>query len=358
MFEPNIARQTTTMYKIPAPYIRQVFLLLIIVLIFGVLFWNLQFFIPAVLGAYTLYILTRNPLFFLTDRRKWNKTISIIVLMVLSFLVILLPMFWVFKMLEGHVINLLNNSDNLFANAQRVVLSIENKYGVELMTPENVRSLTGRGVGLAQNILNATLNGVALVITAYFILWFMLREGKEMEQAFLESLPLRDENVHYVRRHLHEMVWSNALGIPLMGVVQAIAGLLIYWLAGIENVWLWFAVTFVAGMMPVVGVALAYVPLSLILLAQGMESKALLIFLYGLIVMGSVDNIARMWVLKKIGNTHPLITLFGVIVGLKLFGFIGFIFGPILISMAILLFRIYQKEFGGTPENKSMEEDG
>jgi predicted PurR-regulated permease PerM len=61
--------------------------------------------------------------------------------------------------------------------------------------------------------------------------------------------------------------------------------------------------------------------------------------------VGSVDNLARMWLLKKIGHVHPLITLFGVIVGLKLFGFIGFIFGPILIAMFILLLRIYHKEF-------------
>lgn len=334
------------MNKIPAPYIRQTLLLLLISLIFGVLFWNLQFFIPAVLGAYTLYILTRSPLFYLIERRGWNKTLATVVLMALSFLIIMLPMFWVFKMLEGHVLNLLNNSDSLFANAQRVIGVIEAKYGIEIMTPENVRSLTGQGVHLAQSILNATLNGLLLVIATYFILWFMMQEGKDMEQAFLELLPLREENVRYVRQHLREMVWSNALGIPLMGVVQAFVALPVYWLVGVENVWLWFAITFVAGMMPVVGVAMAYIPLSLMLLANGMESKAMLIFLYGLIVVGSVDNIARMWVLKKIGNAHPLVTLFGVVVGLKLFGFIGFIFGPILISMAILLFRIYHKEFG------------
>ena len=343
------------MNKIPAATIRQTLLLLLITLIFGVLFWNLQFFIPAVLGAYTLYILTRKPLFYLTEKRNWNKTLSVALLMILSFLIIMLPMFWVFKMLEVHIINLLNNSDELFSNAQRIIVSIETKYGVEIMTPENVRSLTSRGVSLAQSILNATLNGAVLVIAMYFILWFMMTGGKQMEQGFLDLLPLRDENVRYVRKHLHEMVYSNALGIPLMGVVQALAALVIYLPAGIDNLWLWVAITFVAGMMPVVGVALAYVPLSLILLANGMEGKALLIFLYGLIVVGSVDNVARMWVLKKIGNTHPLITLFGVIVGLKLFGFIGFIFGPILISMAILLFRIYQKEFGSSPPKTEPE---
>lgn len=333
------------MKQIPASLVRQILLLLLIAFIFGVLFWNLQFFLPALLGAYTLYILLRGPLFLLTERWKWNKKLAIAALMVVSFIVLLLPMFWLFGMLEEHVADLLNNSDKLLVNAEHVIQKLEEKYGVELLTPDNTKSLTDWGVRGAQGFLSATLNGLGIAIATYFILFFMLAEGKKMEQAFLDSLPLRDENVNYVQKHLHEMVWSNALGIPLMGVVQGFTGLLIYWLAGIENPWVWFAVTFVSGMMPVLGVMLAYVPLSMILLANGDDGKALLIFLYGLIILGSVDNIARMWVLKKIGHTHPLITLFGVIVGLKLFGFIGFIFGPILISMFILLVRIYHKEF-------------
>lgn len=337
------------MNKIPAPYIRQILLLLLIAVLFGLLFWNLQFFIPAVLGAYTLYILSRRPLWHLTQKRGWNRKLAIAVLMILSFLIIMLPMFWVFKMLQGHVVQLLSNSDHLFTNAQAVIQSLETRYGVELMTSDNIQTLTGWGVNLAQGFINATLNGVLLVLAMYFILWFMMSEGSAMEKGILELLPLRPENVEYVRRHLHDTVRSNALGIPLMGVVQAFVALPVYFLLGIHDLWLWFAITFVAGMMPVAGVALAYVPLTLILLSQDMEGKALTIFLYGFIVLGSVDNIARMWILKKIGQTHPLITLFGAIAGVKMFGFVGFIFGPILISMAILLFRIYNKEFGKLP---------
>ena len=61
--------------------------------------------------------------------------------------------------------------------------------------------------------------------------------------------------------------------------------------------------------------------------------------------MSTVDGIFRFWLQRKIGDVHPLITAFGVILGLNLFGFIGLIFGPILISMFILLIRIYLKEF-------------
>ena len=69
------------------------------------------------------------------------------------------------------------------------------------------------------------------------------------------------------------------------------------------------------------------------------------ILIYGLVVVGSTDNIIRLFLLKKLDNVHPLITLIGVIVGVPLFGFIGLIFGPLLISLFLVVVRIYKKEF-------------
>lgn len=333
------------MNKIPGIQVRQLLLLLLIAAIFGVLFWNLRFFIPALLGAYALYVLLRGPLFFLINKWKWRKKVAVAALLLVSFLIVLAPTWWIFGMLETRIISLLTNSDQILQNAGELIRKLEARFGVELLTPDNIQGFAGWGMREAQSIVNATVNGLGLLLAAYFILWFMLTENERMERSFFDWLPLREENVQYVRKQLNDMVWSNALGIPLMGVVQGFVALIVYWLAGVEDPWLWFAVTFVSGMLPVIGVALAYVPLSLILLANGEEWKALLIFLYGFIVVGSVDNLARMWLLKKIGHVHPLITLFGVIVGLKLFGFIGFIFGPILIAMFILLLKIYHKEF-------------
>lgn len=333
------------MSQIPATPIRQVFLILLIAAIFGVLFWNLYFFVPALLGAYTLYVLLRGPLFFLTDRWKWRHKIASGVLLFLSFIVLMLPFNWVFSMLSSRIVGLFQNSETLVQNIEQVVRKVEAQYKISLLTPENLKGLSDWAVHQMQGILGATVSGVGLFIVMYFILWFMLTEGKKMEQSFFEWMPLRHENVTYVKTHMNDLVWGNALGIPLMGIVQGLAGLLIYWLADVPDPWLWFALTFVSGMMPVVGVSLAYIPLGLVLLSEGAEAKAALVLLYGFIVVGSVDNIARMWFLKTINQTHPLITLFGVIVGLKLFGFIGFVFGPILIALFILLLRIYHKEF-------------
>ena len=104
-------------------------------------------------------------------------------------------------------------------------------------------------------------------------------------------------------------------------------------------------------MIPVVGAALAYVPVAILFFANGMNIKGIIMLAYGFGVISTVDSVFRFWLQKKIGDVHPLITGFGVIIGLNLFGFIGLIFGPILISLFLLLIKIYANEFS-TNKNK------
>ncbi|HEU4608537.1 MAG TPA: hypothetical protein VFS31_10555, partial [Chitinophagaceae bacterium] len=73
--------------------------------------------------------------------------------------------------------------------------------------------------------------------------------------------------------------------------------------------------------------------------------RGVLMLVYGFGIIGTVDNLFRFWLQKKLGDVHPLITVFGVIAGINLFGFIGIIFGPILISLFLLLAKIYVNEF-------------
>jgi predicted PurR-regulated permease PerM len=81
--------------------------------------------------------------------------------------------------------------------------------------------------------------------------------------------------------------------------------------------------------------------------------------LYSIIVTGNVDYITRLGLMKKMVNVHPMITVFGVIVGLSLFGFMGLIFGPLLLSYVIILIKIYINEFAGNhaDENKNLQKD-
>ena len=141
------------------------------------------------------------------------------------------------------------------------------------------------------------------------------------------------------------MVISNTIGIPLIAFIQGIVGLIGYLIIGINEPFLWFAATCITAMMPVVGAALVYVPLTVMLFANGETGRGIAMGIWGFGLIGLVDNLFRFIINKKLGDIHPLITIFGVIAGLQLFGFIGLVFGPLLISMFILLLRIYGNEF-------------
>jgi len=134
-------------------------------------------------------------------------------------------------------------------------------------------------------------------------------------------------------------------------LLQGLVGLLGYVIIGVDQPVFWFAITAITAMLPVVGAALGYVPLSLLLFANGDPIRGIIVLLYGFLVIGLVDNVFRFWFNKKFGDIHPLITVFGVIIGVSVFGFIGIIFGPILISLFLLLVKIYSSEYSDRSKN-------
>jgi predicted PurR-regulated permease PerM len=81
-------------------------------------------------------------------------------------------------------------------------------------------------------------------------------------------------------------------------------------------------------------------------LASGEDFQAWGILLYGILVVGMTDNVIRLFVLKKLDSTHPLITLIGVLIGIPLFGFVGLIFGPLIINLFLIIVKIYKQQYG------------
>jgi predicted PurR-regulated permease PerM len=108
---------------------------------------------------------------------------------------------------------------------------------------------------------------------------------------------------------------------------------------------MWGFLTGIFAFFPIIGTMMIWVPLVVYLFSQGMNVQASGLMIYSLIITGNVDYLARVTLMKKIGNVHPLITIFGVIIGLQLFGFMGFIFGPLIFSYFIVLIKIYAHEF-------------
>ena len=325
--------------------IRQVFFLLIIVFCGVLLAKELYAFLPALLGAVTLYIITRKWMFYLTETRKWKTSAAASILMLLTFLIILIPIGTLVQMLSSKVSYAILHSNELVDAIKVLIADIELRFGIQIVNAENVNKLSGFIAQTAPKILNATFTTLVTIFFMYFILFFMLVNGRNMERGLYAYIPLKDENVDKLGREMQNLVYSNAVGIPVIAFLQGVVGLIGYYALGVKEPWFWFVVTCITSMIPFIGAALAYVPLAIIFFANDEIARGIIMLIFGFGIIGTVDNVFRFALQRKIGNVHPLITVFGVIIGLQLFGFIGLIFGPVLISMFILLLKIYMNEF-------------
>lgn len=320
-----------------------------ILLVLGiVLFIELSSFIPALLGAVTFYILVRRQMNYLVVKKKWKPGLAASLLLLLTFLVILVPIWVLVTMLSSRINYAIQHSNQVMAALKSLVDRLQVQYGIQLLSGENLGKASSIVATSLPNVLGATFNTLTMILILYFILYFMLSNYAAMEKWLLAHVPLKQENKRWVSRELKGLVISNALGIPLIALLQGVVGLIGYFILGVSDPWFWFMVTCITSMLPFVGAAMAYVPLSILLLVQGPTWKGVVLLIYGFGVIGTVDNVFRIVLQRKIGDIHPLITLFGVIIGVNLFGFIGLIFGPILIAMFILLVRIYFNEFSNS----------
>ncbi len=325
--------------------IRQIFFILIILALGILLFAELYFFLPAMLGAITLYIIMHKWMFYLTEKRGWKKWITVLFLIIASMIVIFLPIGILVDMLSSKITFAVQHSGEAIDAVKKIATDLEKRFDVSIVSDENLNKLNAFVAQTLPRILTATFETVATVDFMYFILYFMLMNGRTMELRLYEYMPVSDESVVKLRKEVHNMVLSNAVGIPIIALLQGVVGLIGYLVIGVNEPFFWFVVTCITAMLPVVGAALAYVPVALIFFANQQNWQGIFMLIYGFGIIGTVDNIFRLVVQRRIGNIHPLVTVFGVIIGLKLFGFIGLIFGPLLISLFILLVKIYSSEF-------------
>ncbi|HET9056272.1 MAG TPA: AI-2E family transporter [Chitinophagaceae bacterium] len=326
--------------------IRQVLLIVILAFLGYLLSRELYVFLPGFLGAVTLYILSREWNLYLTEKKGWNKKLAATVLL-LGFLVIIgIPIYITVSLITPKINSLFHNSQEVIQGVKSVSAKVKEWTGQELFTDESVQEIQKR----VANFIPAFLNSTAVIIgnlgIMLFVFFFMLTNARRMEKSLSNFIPLREENINILAAETKNMVRANAIGIPLISLIQGVFALIGYVIFGVKEYVLWGFITGVFAFFPVVGTMIIWIPLVVYLFSTGNTGQGIGLGIYSLLITGNVDYLARVTLMRRLGDVHPLITVLGVIVGLSLFGFWGFIFGPLLFSYFLLLYKIYTSEFG------------
>lgn len=302
-------------------------------------------FLSGLLGASTLFVMMRNQMAYLTEKRKWNRALSATVLILEALLLFLIPLTAFALLVIDTLSGIEFDIQDLLIKVENFINMLEAKIGYNLVTLDNLAFLPKLGSSTLQFLASNTYSLILNSIVVLFVLYYMLYNYKGFEKGFKEILPFRDENKDILAKETKEIIRANAIGIPFLGIIQGIFALIGYMIFGIDKPVLFAILTAFATILPVIGTMAVWVPLGIGIIIGGDILTGMLFLLYGVIIIGGVDNIARLMLQKQLADIHPLITIFGVIIGLQMFGFWGVIFGPLLLSYLVLLFNMYRHDY-------------
>lgn len=324
---------------------RQIAVIGMILALLGFLLYSLNEFIVSFLGALIFYVLFRRFMKRLITTYRWKRWVAATLIIFISLLLIVIPLFGLVYLLIGQLQTTLSNPQDLMQGFSTLIVKINRFFDRQIFSSDTVVEFIR---GLADSIpaiLNTSILALGSLLMMYFLLYYLLVNTGHIEPVLSRYLPFTREGIQLLTQELDDMTKANAIAVPMIALAQGIVSTFGFWLFGMKDPLFWGVLTGCSGVLPVVGAGLIWAPAGIIMLATAESWQGIGILLYGTLIISLTDNFFRLVFARWFANVHPVITILGVIIGLQWFGLPGLVFGPLLIAYFFLLVKIYQKEF-------------
>ncbi|MFA5109001.1 MAG: AI-2E family transporter [Patescibacteria group bacterium] len=202
--------------------------------------------------------------------------------------------------------------------------------------------------------LKETTNFVVSLILIVIAMFFFFVDGKKMLDKLMLLSPLQNKYDKELFRKFRTVSRTTFISTFVVAIAQGVVGAIGFAIVGFP--------AFLAGVMvallsllPYIGSAIFYVPIGLYYLLTGYIWQGIFILLWGALIIGTIDNVIRTYMVKDEAEINPLFVLFSILGGVVLFGFWGVILGPLLVALAVTVFHIYELEFCDSLEGESCD---
>lgn len=213
--------------------------------------------------------------------------------------------------------------------------------------------LAKQALGIGQNTFQFFL-GLALMV---YLAFFLLRDGSKLIDLMIRALPLGDERERLLFAKFAEVTRATVKGNLLIAIIQGALGGIIFWILGITGALLWGVVMAIFSLLPAVGAALVWVPAAIYLAAVGDIIQAVVLTVFGVVVIGLADNILRPIMVGRDTKLPDYIVLLSTLGGLAMFGINGFVMGPLVAALFMAFWGIFIREFSEESQRVGMTGD-
>ena len=349
----------------PEVYRKGFFALVFLVLIFISFLIIKPFLIPVLAGLILAYIFY--PIYRRINGKLNKKNISSLITCVLVVLIIASPIIFTLNTIskEAYTIYLLSRQKlaggkmlSECSPAEKAVCKVVNYVAAKVNDPKaryhfetTIKQFTSRITDSISSIFVAIPSIMVDLFIALFATFFLFRDGAIFLDKMERILPLKSEDRQKVFKKLNDTAYAVIYGSIIIAVVQGTLGGIGFFIFGVPSPILWGLVMMLASLIPYIGSSIVWLPASLMLIINGYTDmdtsiilKGMLLMLYGIFIVSTIDNILKPKLIGDKSGLHPLLVLLGVVGGLKFLGFIGVIVGPIIIALLITFIKIYEEE--------------
>ncbi len=186
--------------------------------------------------------------------------------------------------------------------------------------------------------------GINLVVLVIFLVVFFA-EGSKLFAWLVRALPLSVSHQEEISKEIRVVISAILLGMIATAIVQGLLIGLGFWVVGFSEPLMWTLIAMLAAFIPIVGAASCYIGAVIVLLAMGRAHAAIMFLIYGFVFVSSVDNFIKPFAMRGKMRVHPVLLFIALLGGVRAFGPIGIIFGPVLLAVFLASLRIYQREF-------------
>jgi predicted PurR-regulated permease PerM len=214
----------------------------------------------------------------------------------------------------------------------------------------NVVSEIGRVVGLFlyEQLSAITANVLSLIINFFFmllIIFYLLIDSKRLVSFIVSLSPLPDDQDQKLIRKFKDMSGAILIGNGLGGLIQGTLGGFVFWIFGLKSPFLWGVVMSLLAFLPIVGIGAVFIPAAIYLFLTGRIAAGIFFIVFYLLLSGGIEYFFKPKLVGKRVQMHTLLVFLSIIGGLKLFGILGIIYGPLVVTAFLTLTDIYESSY-------------
>ncbi|MFT4311463.1 MAG: AI-2E family transporter [Candidatus Woesearchaeota archaeon] len=280
-------------------------------------------------------------------KKMKNKVLTSLTMTTLTLIIILLPL----AILGTYITNDARQIYN-----EVITLDLEHMS-------ERITELTGAEVNLEELIFPALIDFRSYLTQAIpsilgfvtelfiktflmlFVLYYGFKEGDKIKSSLLKMIPLSQKHKQELVEKTKNVIFAVLYGQFLIALLQGIAGGIAFWIFGIPNPVFWGFIMGVLSFIPLLGPPIVWLPAGLYQIYIGEIVSGVGLILVGVLIIMNIDNFLKPKLIGGKSGMHPIVVLVGILGGISLFGFIGFVIGPILLAISLLIIKFFNEDY-------------